>query len=64
MELRKAKLWIRIKPQQFEQFIHINIFGIDLKSQLSHNRFEFIFYLFVIYSILIKISFKKRMIEE
>jgi hypothetical protein len=64
MELRKAKLWIRIKPQQFEQFININIFGIDLESQLSHNRFEFIFYLFIVYSVLIKISFKKRMIEE
>ena len=64
MELWKAKLWVRIKSQQFEQFINIDIFSIDLESQLPHYRFEFIFYLFVIDSILIEVSLEKRMIKK
>lgn len=63
-ELVEVELMIRFIAHTVEKFVKIDVFGVDLESQLGHHHFEFVFEMLVLLSILLEVSFEDRVHKD
>ena len=63
-ELFEIELMIGFVAHIVEQFVEVDVFGVDLESQLRHHHFELIFELLVLFCVLFEVAFENRMQED
>lgn len=63
-KLRKVELLLVLHAHALQQFVEVDILGVDLETQFGHDHLQFILELCILQGILFEITFEDGMQED